>query len=70
MCIIWTNKRVDNIKMHGATVKKEKCISDLDIHCWMLKQGQCCLNWKHSTRHNIMYFCKLTGVLDQHLQVW
>jgi len=23
MCISWTNKRFDNIKMHGATVKIE-----------------------------------------------
>ena len=22
MCINWTNKRLDNIRMHGATVKK------------------------------------------------
>ena len=27
MCISWTNKRFDNIKMHGATVKKKGTVN-------------------------------------------
>jgi hypothetical protein len=34
MCIIWTNKRFDFVKMHGATVKKK---SNVDLPSLRMK---------------------------------